>query len=388
VLAQAVLHARQRGWLAVYIPNGWQHAQCGPYIEPISQKDKLFDNSTLSTSALRGLLVAHGQLLRSFPIQETSALKKYTPAINYFRDGWNRALKVHGKKKHDFLSMRAIVLDGEQSPIEDELDKPFLKDFDFLNFEPKTLEDYILLGLAIGDLAGFAFTDLVHELRMIDSVPVLFAVDEYNAWEAISAFSFNNVKVHARDLAVPRALSFLDKKKSITQQWTVKNGLCIAATAHSHPEGRDETFNDVLPSIPLCVRMPTYNHMEFLSAVSYYLNFAPVDPTLSYEDVLQFRMHTASTGLHMRQQAVPFMLPRMVRTNEADFRWAMMTGLSERSDLADEDWSVEAETEDLKFADEDEDEAEDEAEAAAAVVAAASKKRFTTNHPDVLVNEL
>ena len=43
VLNQMVYHARSRGWLCLFIPNGWLHVQGGSYIEPaIDGKKKLY----------------------------------------------------------------------------------------------------------------------------------------------------------------------------------------------------------------------------------------------------------------------------------------------------------------------------------------------------------
>jgi hypothetical protein len=41
ILNQAVLHARQNGWLVLFIPNGWAHVHDGNYVDPIYDKDHL-----------------------------------------------------------------------------------------------------------------------------------------------------------------------------------------------------------------------------------------------------------------------------------------------------------------------------------------------------------
>ena len=69
-LNQLVLHARKNGWLVMFIPDGWNHVQSGPFIEPAigyhhlpsipvddmteTTKRPVFDNSFLSVQALRG----------------------------------------------------------------------------------------------------------------------------------------------------------------------------------------------------------------------------------------------------------------------------------------------------------------------------------------------
>lgn len=83
--------------------------------------------------------------------------------------------------------------------------------------------------MALRELSGSLFIDLVNELKALDrpDMPVLFAVDQYNNWEVPSAYSYNGRKIHAKQLAVPHALNFLSLKKADTADWKLKNGLCI-----------------------------------------------------------------------------------------------------------------------------------------------------------------
>jgi hypothetical protein len=83
--------------------------------------------------------------------------------------------------------------------------------------------------VALRELSGSLFIDLVAELRALDdpSMPVLFAVDQYNTWEVPSAYSYNNQQLLGKQLCVPHALNFLSAKKAETAAWTMKNGVCI-----------------------------------------------------------------------------------------------------------------------------------------------------------------
>ena len=249
---------------------------------------------------------------------------------------------------------------------DDELDADILKNFDFLNFQPKTLEDYVLMGLALNEVAGMAFVDLVNELRNLESMPVLIAVDQYNTWQANSAFMFNNQAIVGKDICVPNTLQFLSVKKSETEAWKIKNGLCIGATSFKHGEGKKVTYENVKASLPLCVRMPTYNQVEYLSAMSYYLNFAAVDNSMSTEHFLQYRTHTASNPRIMRLEAVPFFFPRSIAANDEALRWAMLSSMSEEDsdDVASRDLedveSVEEGVEADFGYDEEDDEDDDE----------------------------
>lgn len=84
-------------------------------------------------------------------------------------------------------------------------------------------------GVALRELSGSLFIDLVNELRALDdpSMPVLFAVDQYNVWEVPSAYAFNKRAVLGKQLCVPHALNFLSIKKADSDSWEMKNGICI-----------------------------------------------------------------------------------------------------------------------------------------------------------------
>jgi hypothetical protein len=61
-LNHAVYHARSRGWICVFIPNGWSHVNGGPFIEPVDEVTGvpgLFDNTMMSADLLRNLWYAH-----------------------------------------------------------------------------------------------------------------------------------------------------------------------------------------------------------------------------------------------------------------------------------------------------------------------------------------
>ena len=335
-LNQVVLHARKKGWLCLFVPNGWDHVQSGPFVEPMSTKDGVYDNSIMTASALRGFWRAHKDQLKTIPIQNRAALDKYTPVLQDFREAWGRALSVSGRNNLNFIAMRAIIKGEDHYDDDDALDEDILKNFDILNFQLKTLEDYVLLGLAINDVAGMVFMDLVDELRQLDSMPVLIAVDQYNAWQAKSAFMYNSEAISGQNICVPNALQFLSTKKADTDSWKIKNGICIGATSFKHVEGNKVTYENVKASVPLRVRMPTYNQVEYMSAMSYYLNYAAIDNSLSFEDFLQYRMHTGSNPRIMRLEAVPFFFPRSIATNDEALRWAMLSSMSE-DDLSEDD---------------------------------------------------
>jgi hypothetical protein len=88
--------------------------------------------------------------------------------------------------------------------------------------------------VAFRDLSGSLFVDLVNELRALDdpNMPVLFAVDGYNNWEAQSSYAYNNRRLSSKSLCVPYALNFASIKKADALNWSMKNGICIGKLEH------------------------------------------------------------------------------------------------------------------------------------------------------------
>lgn len=86
-----------------------------------------------------------------------------------------------------------------------------------------------LLGVALRELSGSLFIDLVNELKVLNNpnMPVLIAVDEYNTWELPSAFAYNNQAIHAKQLCVPHILNFLTPRQADSENWSLANGMCI-----------------------------------------------------------------------------------------------------------------------------------------------------------------
>lgn len=220
-------------------------------------------------------------------------------------------------------------------PTTDLLDADVLDNFDYSSFQLRTLEDLTRLGVALRDVAGLVFMDLLDEIKKLDipSMPVLIAVDQYNYWELPSVYSYEMKSVHSRDICVPNRLSFVSTKKSTAQQWELKNGLCVAAVSYKHPEsGREKSGkkhkNQVTvaklgteataPSIPLQINVPLYSRVEFLSAMSMYTHSKSVEECADMQDFAAFRMHSGSNPLQTRLQVHPFFFPISVMKQGVD----------------------------------------------------------------------
>lgn len=336
LLNQVVLEARRQGWLTVFIPDGWKHVQSGPFIDPVehvttAQGLPVYNNSYLSAAALRGLWHAHGSLLSTLPIQDTKVAAKYAKYVNRFNEKWTRVqmtLSSSKKVSLTFLKAREMVLGEENShdPELDKLDEPILAKFDPQTFEVKTLADLLVVGTALLETSGMAFIDLIAELRRLENIPVLFAVDGYNTWMDNSAFFYDYKRIQGRQLAVPYALSFLDTTKEGTKSYALKNGFCIATTSLTHPEGQKTAFEQEKPSIPAILRVPVYNQTEFLSVVSHYLNNAPVGMNMSASHLQTFRIYTGSVGETTRKELFNYFIPLVLGQNNEKIENALWMG--------------------------------------------------------------
>lgn len=314
-LNQAIMHARKSGWLCLFVPKGWDQVQSGWYIEPVAPlrpADKgVYDNVFMSAEVLRGFWKAHAGQLRRMPMKYPKETDKYTSALSKFKEAYDRARSVSGREKLSFRQMREIVDAEDFFAEQDTLDASVLDGphFEYPKIKLETLEDLVLLGVAFRELAGSVVMDLVAELKEVESIPVLIAVDQYNTWEAQSAYSYKSEPVSGRQLCVPHSLSFIGKKKADTDKWRLKNGLCICSTSHAHAEGRNETFENYKSSVPLVIKVPNYSQVEFLSAATYYTHQNLIAKGTSTQELLTFRMISGSNPFSTRKEAVPFFFP-------------------------------------------------------------------------------
>ena len=122
--------------------------------------------------------------------------------------------------------------------------------------------------------------------------PVLFAVDEYNTWEAPSAFHYKMRAVGGKEICVPNSLNFLGIKKAESEAYTMKNGICIGAASSRYPNGLKIQYEDTKSSIPLTIRVPVYSQVEIASCVSYYQQQNVIDGGMNTLDVITYRMQS------------------------------------------------------------------------------------------------
>ena len=99
----------------------------------------------------------------------------------------------------------------------------------------------------------------------------------------------------------------------------MKNGICICATSARYSEGRNVTYDEYKHSIPFKVTVPSYSQIEFFSSVIHYMNSFKIQEDLSMQEVLGFRIHSASNPKLMRKEAIPYFLPLAMDKGESDF---------------------------------------------------------------------
>jgi hypothetical protein len=295
ILNQAVLHARSRGWLCFFVPNGWHYVQSGDYIIPAFSKPDgtiIYDNPQQSAQILRGFYKAHSSVLRSISIRDpVSMMEKYKDELATFEKEWARLSQLADRENLPFVKMRELVDEDNVHPEQDALDKEVLQDFNFKGFKLETLADLCLLGVAFRNFAGVCAVDLIGELKELESVPVMFAVDHWNFWEVKSAFAYEDVAVVGKQMCIPDALQFLSHRREVADKWKMKNGLCIAALSNKHMQanGQKITYEGKESSIPVTIRVPHYDSTEFASACAMYQSVGNLNRSVTTQELMGFR---------------------------------------------------------------------------------------------------
>ena len=232
----------------------------------------------------------------------------------------------------------------EEFPEEDLLDGPILNDpeqFDISTFEVrvnnsavhaqvflillmqiKTVEDLVLFGIAFRDFAGPVALDVINELRSYKNPdkPVLIAIDQFNYWDMPTVYQYGDMKIEPMNICVPHALKFVSEKKNAASKWE-GNGddhvMCIGATSHRFPINKMKkkkakslvTYENSRSSLPLSIEVGGYSHVEFLAALKYYISTGRIDPGISNQDILSFRMFCGNNPRTMYREPSNFFLP-------------------------------------------------------------------------------
>eukprot|EP00603_Paraphysomonas_imperforata_P001959 CAMPEP_0114449132 /NCGR_PEP_ID=MMETSP0103-20121206/20697_1 /TAXON_ID=37642 ORGANISM="Paraphysomonas imperforata, Strain PA2" /NCGR_SAMPLE_ID=MMETSP0103 /ASSEMBLY_ACC=CAM_ASM_000201 /LENGTH=515 /DNA_ID=CAMNT_0001621197 /DNA_START=9 /DNA_END=1558 /DNA_ORIENTATION=- len=327
--------------------NGWSQVNGGAFIEPVDEVtgvENLFDNAMMSADLLRNFWYAHKEDLKEMPLKFPERAEKYRESVELLQAAVIRTYGSMKKSGKTFTEVRMEEVGYDDTfPDEDALDDPILNkmnNFDISSFEIRTVEDLLLFGLAFRDFAGPVVLDMVNELRNYKNPdkPILIAIDQFNYWDMSTVYQYGPRKIEATDMCVPHALKFVSEKKGAASQWEnngddyvialelpvivasqwENNGddyvMCIGATSHRYPinKKRDKklvTYDNSRSSLPLSVDVGGYSHVEFLAAVKHYISTGRIDPGISNQDILSFRMFCGNNPRTMFREPSNFFLP-------------------------------------------------------------------------------
>ena len=91
---------------------------------------------------------------------------------------------------------------------------------------------------------------------------------------------------------MPSVLQFISLKKADSENYSLKNGICIGAASAKHPVKKLVTYEDFKSSIPLVIRVPCYSQVELASVMSYYQKENLIDPGMKTQDIVAYRMQS------------------------------------------------------------------------------------------------
>jgi hypothetical protein len=258
-------------------------------------------------------------------------IAKYLPFITSFKEEWKRAKLVHKKvQDNDFMTIRRIVQGRDNNADEDDLDKEFLLSLNLENYQLKTLKDLLTVGLIFYQCSGLVFKDLLDELKLVDDVPVMVAVDSYNSWFGPSSFMYNDKVVHSNQLIVPSNLQIFNSKKTKTQNWKLKNGIVVTALSFKHPEDLNATVDRYASSLPLKIEVPHYSQLEYLAAFSFYMNYSMIEANFQYDDFILYRTYTNSNPYLMFRDMTYYFLPKILKAAHASIQEAYLDAATVR----------------------------------------------------------
>ncbi|KAI5068952.1 hypothetical protein GOP47_0015253 [Adiantum capillus-veneris] len=212
LLAMLVHWARSKGWLVCYVPSGRSWTHDGLYYK--NEASGLWDTPVQAVSMLEDLMKSHNDLLDVIPC------RVFDPVPLGEGPGIGRLSGV------------------QEAPIR----------------EGATLTHLVQFGIDTPHAAVGVAVRLRKELSLVEEVPVLIAVDEFNSWFTFSGFhesynEFGRRQIHARELAMVHAF------RDMTY-----GPFMLGAFSHSTNVGK---LPKQLPSIP-------YEAKVFVSRFDFY----------------------------------------------------------------------------------------------------------------------
>ncbi|KAH7282339.1 hypothetical protein KP509_35G025900 [Ceratopteris richardii] len=160
--------ARSKGWLVCYIPSARKWTDNGFYYK--NDSSGLWDTPVQATSMLQDFMNSHGDMLDMIPCRISD------PIPLGEGPGIGRLTGV------------------QEAPIR----------------EGATLKHLVHFGIVTPHAAVGVVVRLRKELSLVEELPVLIAIDEFNSWFTFSAFheslsEFKRKQIHAKELAMVNA---------------------------------------------------------------------------------------------------------------------------------------------------------------------------------------
>jgi len=215
VLLQAIHHCYRKGFLIFHIPNGHHWAKGPHYVEPSSVLPGYFDAPEPTLEFLKSFFKTNSHILGRIRLTQ------------------HYGLGEKGTKLQTMYDLVSYAIDR---------------------------------GL---DEVGVHFKLVLDELSLNKTIPMLFAVDEYNHFTDVSGFKYGNLlrfteveptPVHTNQFVLHRALNrmLLDNDR---------NKLFVCANSDTHPYGKKINLEQMILT-PIDV--PRYNEKEMRTMMHYY----------------------------------------------------------------------------------------------------------------------
>lgn len=258
-LAMLVHWARSEGWLVLYVPRGREWTHGGFFYK--NPHTGLWDTPVQAANVLQDFVKYNLKYLQELPCKITQPI----PLGEGAGVGWMRGV--------------------------DSMPVP----------EGSTLYDLVQIGIKYSHAAVGSLVRLREELLMVESHPVLIAVDQYNSWFTFSEYeepvTVRSCRpIHARELATVSAF----------RSMMHKDLMMVGAFSHSTAVGK---LRKDLPDVPPDSRInfPRYNLDEAETVFHYYIRQMLVpQEAFSEENWKKIYYLSNGNGAEMRQ-LTPFM---------------------------------------------------------------------------------
>ena len=248
-LATCVHWARKNGWLALYVPRGWDVMFQGDYVVPSAHHEGKFEEPRGSRAILESFRAAHGAACAAVPVRDDAVADRWSLA------GGARTL--------------GGLLDAA--------------------LEPERLDEN-----------STALLDLRLELGKVTEAPVLVAVDEYTSFlQPMTRYFFDNVNLAPDDLLSIAALRPLGPA-GVFDDHKLARGVSILADSASRCSTLDNAAKRrALPHLPFELKLGPYTHDEFRAAVDRYKAAGYVFSDLDADAVTELKMATQRNPQHL-----------------------------------------------------------------------------------------